>query len=248
MPDVPLPDAPEACALCPLLCTEDYARAADDLHLLLAGDERGLKILSVMLRAALITREKYRVKGIPDEIFCATMGFFGRSVREYKETYGFYGFDRWWWGGRQLSLKLFRLGELEFELSADPAGRRAVAVHIPGDSDLSAGAVDASFTLARSFLREHFPEYEGCGFSCRSWMLSPALEQLLDDTSRIVRFRRRFRILDTDEADESYKQWVFKDARLSPECFPEHTTLQKNMKKFVLEGGKVGTATGIMTY
>ena len=73
-----------------------------------------------------------------------------------------------------------------------------------------------------------------------------ALEKLLPANSKILAFYRRFEIRKWDEDTDGYKQWVFKDKTLAPECFPENTTLQRNMKKYVLSGGKVGEAWGIL--
>lgn len=240
LPEMQLPEVPEACAFCPPLCTKDYARAAEELHRFLEPDEHGRKILSVMLRAALIAREKYKKKGIPDEIFLSTMGFFSRCVREYRASYGVYGFDTWWWAGRQLSLRLFRLGALEFELVRGEAGNY-VSVHIPSDADLSDESVDRSFASARRFLREFYPEFAEREFRCASWMMSPALKTLLPPGSRILRFAARFELKEFSEESEDYKRWVFKNPNLAPEEFPEDTSLQRNMKAFVLSGGKVGT-------
>jgi hypothetical protein len=98
----------------------------------------------------------------------------------------------------------------------------------------------------RNRFRAHFPEYaEGKTF-CYSWLLSPALEKLLPETSKILGFQRRFDVLYVNEDEDGYKQWVFKTIDLPPERFPENTTLQRNMKAYVLAGGKIGEAFGIL--
>ncbi|MFR1984187.1 MAG: hypothetical protein ACLS4Z_11125, partial [Christensenellaceae bacterium] len=86
---------------------------------------------------------------------------------------------------------------------------------------------------------------EGKTFCC-SWLLSPALEKLLPETSKILGFQRRFDVLYVNEDEDGYKQWVFKTIDLPPERFPENTTLQRNMKAYVLAGGKIGEAFGIL--
>ena len=158
-------------------------------------------ILAVMLRAALRTRELYAARGIPDGIFLGTMRCFPRFLREHLESYGRYGFDRAFWTGRQLSLTLFRLGELEYELL--PGEKGVLSLHIPSDADLSEEKTDASLRMQVSFFAEYFPAYAGADIYCDSWLLSP-------------------------------------------EEFPERTSLQRNMKKFVLAGGKVGSGRGIL--
>ena len=207
-----------------------YDGAYTELKERLTEDKDGFQMLRIMLCAALVTEGLYQTKGISEEIFIATMKCFTRFVCEHKESYGTYGFDRGFWTGRQLSLTLFRLGELEFETNG--------GVHIPSDADLSDDKVDASFSAARAF----FPE--GLEFACDSWMLSPALEKLLKPDSRILKFQRRFEIEHWNQDDEGYKLWVFKNPTLEPKDFPENTSLQRAMKAYVLGGGKIGEAFG----
>lgn len=218
------------------LCGEDFAAAADELHGKLQDDADGFKILSVQLRAALQAQDGYRARTIPAAVYIATMRGFSRFVREYKVMHGAYGFDRWWWVGRQTACKLFRLGTLEFEQT-----ERGIAVHIPSDADLSPAAVDESLAQARRFFASDDP------FTCTSWLLSPALEKVLPPESNILRFQARFYIESVDETAESYKIWVYKNAALRPEEFPEETALQRNLKRYVLSGGKVGEARGTLS-
>ena len=227
------------------LCSAGYEEAASGLHAALGPDEGGYKILSAMLQAALFTHEEYARLGIPEEVFFATMGCFPRFVREHKESFGVYGFDRWWWTGRQLSLSLFRIGALEYELCRDEE-KPLISVHIPSDADLSDGAVDSSLLGARAFLKKYFPAYAAAQFSCHSWLLSPVLGELLPENSRINRFRERFTLISFDEEADDYKLWVFKNKNLSFGELPEHTTLQRAMKAHLARGGKIGAAYGVI--
>lgn len=229
------------------LISTEYASAERELKTLLGADERGFGMLRAMLTAALKTRERYRDKAIPDGVYLKTMQCFSRFVKEHRESYGYYGFDRSFWTGRQLSMQLFRLGELEYEKSVF-RGADAISVHIPSDADLSPAAIDASLRQARDFFAKYFPAYACATYYCCSWLLSPALKKLLPAQSKILLFQRRFNILSTDEAPESYKQWVFKNKNLAPEDFPENTSLQKSMKRYVLQGGKIGEALGTLNF
>lgn len=89
---------------------------------LLAPDEKGFKMLCCMLLAASFSYEKYSAQGISDEIFTDTMKCFTRFVKEYKESYGDYGFDRDFWTGRQLSLRLFGLANSSLKSMRKRAG------------------------------------------------------------------------------------------------------------------------------
>lgn len=222
-----------------------FKQETDSLAARLAPDADGLKILRVMLLAALRTRALYRERGISDSIFLATLACFSRFVGECRESTGKICFDRAFWVGRQLSLLLFRIGELEYELSSF-LSEKALSLHIPSDADLSAEKIKASFREADSFFKAHYPDYGGKIIYCRSWLLSPALQKVLPPSSRILSFQSHFEIKEIYEEDDSYKRWVFKNQSLTPQEFPENTTLQRNLKKYVLDGGKVGEALGIV--
>ena len=240
-----LTPVPEAAPYLKGLCSSEYERAASELHEAIGEDEGGYKILSAMLEAALLSYQEYARRGIPDAVYFDTMGCFPRFIREHKESFGVYGFDRWWWTGHQTSLILFRLGALEYELCT-VNNKKFVSIHIPSDADLSDEAVDASLVSARAFLNKFFPAYAEGEFECESWLLSPSLADLLPANSRINRFRTRFEILEFNENADDYLVWVFKQGSLSIEELPEHTTLQRNIKAYVKKGGKVGAARGVI--
>lgn len=127
-----------------------YAQAAEALHAALGNDPEGVKMLATMLFAAERTRQMYRDRNMPPRVFTDTMRCFSRFVREHKESFGVYGFDRWQWTGRQLSRRLFRLGALEYETVVEN-GENLLSLHIPSDADLSDGAVDGSLAAAAAF-------------------------------------------------------------------------------------------------
>lgn len=223
----------------------NYERAEQDLRTALGEDIGGWKILKAMLRTALYTLAVYKERGIGEEIFVDTMSCFSRFVREHKESFGEYGFDRAFWTGRQLSLNLFRLGALEYEYSQDE-GEKVISVHIPSNTDLSAAAIESSLLQAKEFFARYGGEYADAKYTCFSWLLAPALKEVLPPQSRILYFQSLFEIKAVYEENDGYKLWVFKNSALKPEDFPVNTSLQRSLKKFVLAGGKVGEAYGVM--
>lgn len=229
------------------LCTpEGYEKAAAELNEILQPDPDGMKILRVMLETALLSHDKYAQMGIRGEIFDDTMGCFTRFIGETLVSTGKYCFDRWWWTGRQLSLSLFRIGTLEYEIT-EGYGVPEISVHIPSDADMTDAAIGGSLSAAKSFFRDFDGgKHDGLRYTCTSWLLSPALDRLLPESSKILHFKRRFEIVETDPDNDGYKFWVYNNSNLAPEEFPEKTSLQRNMKRFVLNGGKVGEARGIL--
>ena len=220
-----------------------------------APDEDGMKILACMMRAMQDSYALYIEEKIPEKIFADTMKCFTRFLKEHEVSFGCCGFDRDFWTGRQLSLLLFRIGELEFEIVSEEAEKAEMPraekhspyllhVHIPSDADLSPERCDESFRMAGQFLAEHFPETVGSKFACDSWLLSPALKELLPEGSRILQFQKRFEVKSWNKEEDAYLEWVFKRKDLPLEKLPEETSLQRKMKAYVLQGGKIGEAYG----
>ena len=179
------------------------------------------------------------------------MKCFSRFVREHDASWGFYGFDRGFWTTRQRDAKLFRLGELEYELLCEGEGEKAIGLHIPSDASLEPNRLNASLSKARDFLNRHFPDWANAPIRCSSWLLSPALKDLLPPGSRILGFQAAFDLTETNPEADDVLQWVFglaeaqkADYRL--EDLPEDTTLRRNMKAFMRAGGSVGTGEGFL--
>ena len=215
-----------------------------ELRAALAPDEDGMKMLACMLHCALYrTGALYADRGIPKEIFTETMRFLPRFVNAHAAAYGTPAFtwDRWFY--RQLSLKEFRIGPLEYEMTEEGEERR-ISLHIPAGADLSPGVLYPSLRRARSFFAAFFPAYADAGMYCSSWMLSPALKELLPRSSRILAFQSLFTLSDWDRESDACLDWIFPRRDMPLGELAENTSLQKKAKAFLLSGGKIGWAQG----
>lgn len=207
-------------------------------------DPDGIKILWEELDIALQAYDKYLQKNIPGHIFTDTMKFCTRFLSEYHKTYGCYRFVWGWWFPRQLALREFRIGSLEYELTDE----KCISIHIPSDADLSPQSVMQSLALFKAFCRQYCPEWDGLKMQCESWMLSPALSNVLRPDSNILAFQKLFDISKTDYESMAVLDWVFPGFDKISEKLPEKTSLQRNLKKYLLEGNKIGWATGMLQH
>jgi len=222
----------------------ESAAAASYQALEKALGEDDMAMLACQLYAALQTREKYYALGISNEIFLDTMGCFRRFLLETERRTNKLCFDRGWWTYRQLSLKLFRIGQLEYELLQQP---HAVSLHIPSDACITPEEVDRSLTAARAFLCRYFPDYAEAPIGCESWLLSPALREHLGSDSRIRAFQDRFLLLHTDPEPKDVWEWLFAAPLDTPvEELPEQTSLQRSVKQHLRAGGSIGVARGVI--
>lgn len=209
----------------------------------------GIEVLADQLLTALEQREKGVWKHMPEKIWLDTMKCFSRFVREHERAYGYFGFDRAWWTGRQIHGRLYRIGELEYELE-EKGEKRNIAIHIPSDTNMKRELLEDSVREAKTFLKEYFPSWADLPMVCDSWLLAPALKQLLPETSHILAFQKAFRITGSNPEADDVLEWVFhltkeQQKSLPLSELPEDTSLQKKMKALLLAGGKVGTASGI---
>ncbi len=227
--------------ICALSRPETAEKAHEALDRLLEGDS--VRMLACHLSAAALVYNSYREKGIPEEIYYATMGCFSRFLGETVKRTGKLEFDRAFWTWRQASGLLYRVGELEFELLPSLPG---ISLHIPSDSRITPENVSASLKAGREFMTRYFPETAAWPMGCESWLLSPELGKLLKQDSNILAFQRRFRILKTEDHEDCL-EWLFAAAEDTPYAdLPERTSLQRSVKAHLLSGGKIGGALGVL--
>ena len=176
------------------------------------------RLFCALLRAAALY-PYYEKKGISYEVFCNTMGDITLRAVIYKEASGVYGLTAAdaIWMRHHLAGKLFRLGQLQFQLfeippyelleeegymtfseeakQRFPTGKPVLNVHIPAQTVLTPEECDRSFALAESFFPRFFPEHDAKAYLCFSWLLYPRMRALLAEDSNIARFAGRFSII-----------------------------------------------------
>ena len=220
-------------------------------------EDNGMAQLAVMLAAACRTEKRYLREDIPAKVFLSTMDCFRRFLEETHARTGQWAFDRGFWTWRQTGGLLFRLGTLEFEYrrirpGPRPAGLEAEApvlsVHIPSDAVLGREELDESYSIARQFFSQEklCPWGKPKAVVCGSWLLAPALNELLPEDSGIRRFAGDYHLYDVDEEDQEFYAWLFGGCKPMEEL-PEHTSLQRAVKAHLAARGRLGMARGILT-
>lgn len=219
-----------------------------------AEQENGVRILRFFLDWGVKLKEQYDALGIPEQVFWDGMKDIAIWAEDYYEKHGVPGFSEWGWVATTLSLKVFRLGRLQFEpmqletaILCDghtyPEGTTVLNVHIPAGEPLDVHAVQASMEYAPAFFRTYFQK-TGVLFICHSWLLSPQLKELLEENSRILQFQNLFSVYEVDQERQAEER-VFGHLEENPESYPEETSLQKKMKASLLAGKNFGMGRGI---
>ncbi len=204
------------------------------------------------------TLEEYKRRGIDEEIFYNSMDELAISSRLGLDRHDVYGIPQAPerpWDRLILDNKIYRLGRLQFELIECEndteidghfikKGEPCISTHIQGYSPLREEDCEAAYQQAREFFKKHYG-IETCVFFCDSWLLHPWIPESLPESSGIVKFRNKYKILDTSEKPNGIIGYVFFKKQENPENYAEDTTLRRIVKERLIKGLPLGSALGV---
>lgn len=124
-------------------------------------------------------------------------------------------------------------------------GMPVLDIHIPRQGPLLPDDVDASLAQAKEFYTQiNYPAHVAI---CDSWLLDPALD-IIAPNSNSAHFMRRFTKFTTDEATASIGKYIFGNdfAWNKLEKAPQTSRLQRSLKEYVDQGGKVQDTGGVL--
>lgn len=136
----------------------------------------------------------------------------------------------------------------EWELVCRPEDD-VINVHIPRGTDLSPDKVRAAYKDALRIVARSYPEYTPKIFLCSSWLMDPALTDILGKESRISQFSAPFiRTPNKSEGKEIFS-FVFcpKDAK-DLSVLPERTKLERGLKEKYLKGEYIYAFSGMLPF
>jgi len=200
--------------------------------------------------------QKYKEKGIPHEILLNTIDDFIISVERQYDIDGRVGVVMASVLAKHLSMKLFRLGSLQFAMEEIPVdvpekgivkGTPVMDIHIPMDGSIKREELSRSFKLAEEFFEKYFPYYHYDYYMCHSWLLDETLKKFLPEESNIIKFQNLFHPVLEPEDDAilrfMFKYHIEKREELN-ECIAT-THFAKNVKEYALSGGKFYNVLGV---
>lgn len=219
------------------------------------GDVRGLSVLRFYLSLLSDVKSRYEEMEIPSSVFFDSIKDITIWCEDYLLKHSEAGFSEWEWIGKTLRMEVIRIGRLQFEpsvlakdVSVDgrvcSAGIPVLEVHIPAGEGLDTTSVLDSFARAPEFFKTYFGK-EFSLFHCRSWLLSPDLDGLLSESSRIIHFKNLFTVYGTDQRHRQAEERVFGFLSDEPCDYPEATSLQRAVKQHLLCGGCIAMGSGI---
>jgi hypothetical protein len=214
-------------------------------------DEK-LRTLYVYVRLGMEMRQAYLDAGVSEQVYYDTFYDLSLWCDWCRRHLGEYGMVEAPWYVRLYHALIFRLGRLEFEKgTADRdfswsggqvrRGDKVIGVHIPEGGPLLPEKCDESFRRAEALFGPEYPIY-----TCDSWLTSPALLDLLGPDSNIRAFQSRFEVVDVTYPFPLAEQRVWGVVQKDKSRYSEDTSLRRNLKRYLMDGGRIGMGLGVM--
>ena len=154
------------------------------------------------------------------------------------------------WGAYFVHGIIIECGSLQFEyaIASELLGwdKDHIEIHIPIATSLKKEDVVASIDMAKTAAKKYFG-LEGVDFCCYSWLLSPQVNDYLNETSNIRQFYEMFEVEAKDDCESDIRNHLFNDTSKVPfEKLPENSSLQKSVKQALMEGVKFYRGKGTL--
>ena len=203
-------------------------------------------------------KEKYKERKISEDILYDTLKDIVIWTNIWSDIKGEIFLGELDWLSRHLSMKLFKLGRLQFCMgkaeydirkNGIKKGENIIEIHIPEGEPLDIEECKKSVAQAEEFFERFFPEFEYKGFTCHSWLLDKSLKELLGENSNIIKFQNMFEIVFEEKSDAILK-YVFKwdTKRRNVADYTAKTSFSKAVKEAVLSGHEFYESYGILKY
>jgi len=243
---------------------EKAKQSPDILAELVRQDPKnGLTCLCVVLFLCEELSLKYSAKGIAQQVMFDSLADIRIWCENYTAKTGLPGLGEIHWLFLTLNLKLFRLHRLQFELAdfslpehyksgqnniSLAPGDHVLNVHIPRLGPLVPQECADSFALAQTFFPRYFPAHQTKALVCDSWLLFPALLDLIPPDSNLARFQCLWAVkaVSTAHPDHVLRYIFGEDYAEHLHDLPARTQLQAAAKAVLDAGGKLGTGYGLL--
>ncbi len=202
----------------------------------------------------------YREKDVDDALMWDTLSDIQQKAVSYKEAYGCYGQRVLNWFCVFLRAEVLRFGCFMYV----DGGYSSKTPYTYGNLTLQSGdpvrhlhiGVGQPFhkqARLESLKRAHAQLCPDGGLltcTCSTWLLYPVYRDFLSPTSNIVSFMDDFDIVQVNDQDFFHDcHRIFgKPYEGDPAALPENTSLQRAFKQHLMQGGKVGTAFGVLIF
>lgn len=202
----------------------------------LGAHEYTVKILPhiALLEAA---REKYRERGISEDIYDGSFADLLWKTRECEKRHGVCGSVAALWEWQFFELRRFALGRLQFD-QVEYEGAPALNVHIPASGRLVYEDCERSYRRAYEF-------FGISRFVCDSWLLHPVCRGL-NGCSGIRAFAEDYELQYVTDDPQFLDVWNIFGVPFTGDyaALPADTSLQRLWRGYLMSGGVPGRGFG----
>ena len=115
-----------------------------------------------------------------------------------------------------------------------------ISVHVPQGEKLEIEACRESVKRGYEFWGKEYT------YLCDSWLLDPKLRKILKEDSNILEFQKMFDVVSIDKESRQAEERIFIKLEENPRDYPEDTSLQREAKRYLINGGILGCALGVL--
>lgn len=218
-------------------------------------------------------KDRYKKKGISDEIFFDTMNDIKIWINDCRDNLQSTGLNELNWIMHHMNMNIFKIGRLQYQkmfyfmpnaYKKDGVeikfGDKIWNVHICRGEKLDIEACEKSFVMAQEFSEKYFPEYPNNKFMCHSWLLYPTNKEFMPEGSNILKFPELWDVISSREDPASAYRWLYsvryknkvmlKNKKKTgsygcTEKLPQNTIMQQKGVEYILNGGTLGDGFGV---
>lgn len=155
------------------------------------------------------------------------------------------------WGAYFINIRIIEVGRLQYEfVKFNPLNeeerKKCIKIHIPSGERLLEQQVKESIIKSKAEILKYF-NLENPDYYCSSWLLSPAINKVLDKTSNIAKFYNMFNIIEEKDGLDDILNFVFNVRECNGYTeLKESTSLQIKLKEMLLRNEKVTIGVGVL--
>ena len=201
-------------------------------------------------------KDRYEEKNIPENILMDTLKDIVIWANTWSALKGELYLGECDWLARHLSMKLFKLGRLQFCMGKAEAdilkygvkkGDNVIEIHIPEAEPLTLEECKKSIEKAKEFFKLYFPQFEYKCFTCHSWLLDNTLKEILKPESNIIKFQNMFEPVKNDES-YALLRYIFKwdTTKDTLKDAVAKSSFAQKVKDRALSGGKFYETLGVI--
>ncbi len=168
-------------------------------------------------------------------------------------------FSQMMWGSYFMKGNLLQIGRLQYEIGVKNFDKldkyfeekhHYIYIHIPRDKDLNEEDVKESLCWADKYIKKYYSylKNEKLSYYTKTWLLSPEIKEILSNDSNIIKFQNKFNIIEYEENINDFLKFVFGVVidKVDYKDLPEKTTLQKGLKRKLLNNETLHLGVGII--